>query len=103
VVPGLLTRGRAKQLVPPAHCVVWNLPPTHWEKPPFTQAFSPSVHGESGVNLAKSAFNFWAATPLSCAKGFGSCLLLSGTALADAKRARATTTAENFMFSLYER
>ena len=44
-VPGELTRGRAAQTRPPLQPVLTNLPPTHWAKPPLTQAFSPAKSG----------------------------------------------------------
>ena len=39
LVPAELTKGNAAQIVPPAHWVVSNFPPTHCANAPLTQAF----------------------------------------------------------------
>ena len=76
-VPFELTRGSATQVVGGAHCVIWNLPPTHCAKPLLTQASSPSnkthvsdgiviicrikkspLHEELVVSVENFAFNF---------------------------------------------
>jgi len=62
-VPGLLTRGRAKHDVPPAHASVENLPSTHCAKSDPTQASSPAVQGELAVRVANWAFSCCASFP----------------------------------------
>ena len=69
LVPALLTSGSAKHLVPPAHGVTANLPPTHCANPPSTHACLPSAHEESALRPANSALRFWASLPFWSVKG----------------------------------
>jgi hypothetical protein len=51
VVPGLLTRGRAKQEVLVEHGMTSQVPPEHSAKELVTQAWSPSAEGNRGIRI----------------------------------------------------
>jgi hypothetical protein len=63
VVPGLLTRGRAKQEVLVEHGMTSQVPPEHSAKELVTQAWSPSLQGSEAFKVANCRFNAWASRP----------------------------------------
>jgi len=69
-VPALLTNGSAAHCRVAAQGKVTNFPPAHWAKAVPTQAFSPSVQGESAVRVANFALSACASLPFCKVKGF---------------------------------
>jgi hypothetical protein len=68
LVPGLLTRGRATQVVDPLQGEVTNFPATHCAKSPLMHALCPVVQGLSDVRVLNCALRFCASWPFCTAK-----------------------------------
>jgi len=63
LVPAELTRGRAAQIVPVAHCVKTKAPDSHCAKELPMHACWPGVHDDLAVRLWNPALSFCAARP----------------------------------------
>jgi hypothetical protein len=70
VVPGLFTRGRAKQEVLVEQGMTSQVPPEHWANEEDTQACSPSLQGSEAFKVANFRFKAWASRPFCNLKSF---------------------------------